>query len=65
VDLTVYDLAGRIVKRLVESEFRDPGEYTVEWNGRDGNGRSVASGVYVYRLRTEETERTRKMTLVK
>jgi hypothetical protein len=65
VDLAVYDLAGRLVKRLVNAEFKDPGEYTVEWNGRDGNGRSVASGVYVYRLRTEETERVRKMTLLK
>jgi photosystem II stability/assembly factor-like uncharacterized protein len=65
VDLAVYDLAGRLVKRLVASEVRSPGPYRNEWNGLDDQGRPVASGVYIYRLRTEEFERVRKMTLLK
>jgi len=65
VELVVYDLAGRMVKRLVNPRFRDPGEYRVEWDGRDDQGRAVSSGVYLYQLRTDEFERTRKMTLLK
>jgi len=65
VNLTVYDLAGRLVRRLVRGENRDAGEHRVSWNGRDDRGRSVASGIYAYRLRTDEVELVRKMTLLK
>jgi len=41
------------------------GEYSVIWNGRDGSGQRVGSGVYLYRLRAENFEATRRMVLVK
>jgi hypothetical protein len=65
IELDVYDLAGRLVKRLVASEIREAGPHRSEWNGLDDQGRAVASGVYLYRLRTDEFERVRKMTLLK
>lgn len=49
VQLTIYDLSGRVVKELV-SEKQSAGEHLVRWDGRGDSGHSVASGVYVYRL---------------
>ena len=46
--LTLFYLAGR---RLTQIEWR-PAD-ALRWDGRDANGRQVASGVYFYRVRTE------------
>jgi len=37
----------------------------VEWDGRDGEGKSVASGVYLYRLRAGDVVETQRMVLVR
>jgi YVTN family beta-propeller protein len=62
--LVVYDVAGREVATLVDEE-KTPGSYTVVWQGQDGRGRTVASGVYFYRLVAGDFEMTRKMLLLK
>lgn len=49
VRLELFDLSGRLVRRLV-SEDRPPGPGAVDWDGRDGSGRRVSAGVYVCRL---------------
>ena len=49
VTLTIYDAGGRSVRILVE-EFAGPGRYEARWDGLDGHGSPVASGVYSYRL---------------
>ncbi|MFO7650397.1 MAG: C25 family cysteine peptidase [bacterium] len=49
VELGVYDLGGRRVATLY-SGVRPAGVHSAEWNGRDDAGRSVAQGVYFYRL---------------
>jgi hypothetical protein len=49
IRLTIIDLAGREVRTLVNG-IRPAGEYRVYWDGRDDPGRTVASGVYFYRL---------------
>jgi len=64
VSLTVYDLHGRIVNKLVD-EKQAPGIHRVNWTGKDTNGIEVASGVYIYRLRASNFTSTRKMVLVR
>lgn len=49
--LVVYDISGRKVATLAEGCWR-AGEHTLTWDGRSENGSTVASGVYVYQLRT-------------
>lgn len=46
--LTVHDAAGRLVRRLSEGWW-EQGLRRVTWNGRDGSGRPVPSGVYFVR----------------
>lgn len=64
VRLTVYNILGKEVRVLVEDEL-SAGSYRVEWDGRDGHGDPVASGVYLCKLSSGESVKTRKMLLLK
>ncbi len=63
VTLRIYDVSGKLIRTLVD-EPQTAGEKTVTWNGRDTQGRGVASGVYFYRLQAPGYEKTLKMTLI-
>jgi len=64
VKLTIYNIRGRKVRTLVDSEF-EPGSHRVVWDGRNDRGQQVTSGVYLYTLRSEAKTYTRKMVMVK
>ena len=49
VDLALFDLRGRLVRRLAARDF-PAGEHTLHWDGRDTNGREVANGLYFVRV---------------
>ena len=49
VKLDIYDVAGRKVRSLLD-EGKSAGYHNVVWNGRDENGRGIASGMYLYRF---------------
>ena len=59
VNLTVFDVKGRVVKQLVNGK-RAVGEYSVTWQA-DG----LPSGIYFYRLETPSFSETRKLVLLK
>jgi len=64
VTLIVYNVLGQEIVRLVDAK-QTPGFYAVRWNGQDALGRSVASGVYLYRIQAGEFNQTHKMMLLK
>jgi hypothetical protein len=64
VSLAVYDVNGRLVRRLVD-EIRDPGHYNEEWNGIDDSGRRVSSGVYFCRLVSNKKIESMKMVMMR
>lgn len=64
VQLRVYDIAGRLVCRLVD-EVLEPGVHAIPWYGRDDRDRAVASGVYLYRLDVGGYSAVKKMTILK
>jgi hypothetical protein len=64
VGLTVFDVAGRQVVRLVEQR-QSAGSYILRWDGRDDNGRSVPSGAYTCRLVVGNTQQAIKLLKVK
>lgn len=64
VTLTIYSLLGRRIRVLVD-ETHGPGIYARTWNGRDGDGRAVPSGVYLYRITAGEFEKSGKMLLLR
>jgi flagellar hook assembly protein FlgD len=64
ITLKVYNILGRLVRILVDEE-KIPGNYEAVWDGKDSQGKEVSSGIYFYRLDTENYRRTKRMTLVK
>ena len=64
VRLTIYDVAGRQVRALVD-EQRRAGIYSEVWDGRDDAGRPAISGTYVYKLQTADRIASHKMMLLK
>ena len=62
--LIVYNLIGQEVIRWDEGNA-DPGFYEKTWNGTNGFGNPVASGIYIYKLIASDFVQTRKMVLLK
>jgi len=63
-ELIVYDLLGKNVKTLV-SEIMASGAHEVIWDGMDESGEAVASGIYLYKLKTENFSQIKQMTLLR
>ncbi len=64
VSLTIYDVAGRRVRELV-NERRERGAYKVVWDGLNDAGQTVASGVYFYKMVAGSFTDTKKMIMLK
>ena len=64
VTVTVFTLAGDIVKVLQRGR-QDPGDYTVNWDGRNLGGAAVARGIYFIRVVGPGIDEIRKVMVVK
>ena len=69
VTLTIYDLNGRAIRTLdvghrIASAYENRSK-AIYWDGRNGLGERVASGVYFYTLTAEDYSATRKMLILK
>ena len=63
--LVVYDLVGQRMKILMD-QIVETGIYAATWDDTDARGRAVASGTYVYRLRSGDKFReSGRVTLLK
>jgi len=65
VTLTIYNVVGQKVRTLINDKKQTAGVYTIQWNGENDYGKSVASGVYVYRLQASDFIQSRKMIFTK
>ncbi|MCL2063966.1 MAG: T9SS type A sorting domain-containing protein [Candidatus Cloacimonetes bacterium] len=64
VSIDIYNIRGQKIKSLL-NDFRISGEYQVIWEGTDNFGRSVGSGVYFYRMTTDDYRETKRMLMIK
>jgi hypothetical protein len=64
VELSIYDVAGRLVTTLVDGEV-DVGTSVVAWDGTDADGERAASGIYFARLRAGNQTDAQKVVLVR
>ncbi len=62
--LIVYDLLGHQVRSLVNAVITQ-GEYRIVWDGRSDSGMRVASGIYLYRLQTNQVTLSKRMLFLK
>ena len=65
VELSVWDMLGQRVRRLVGGDEFSLGRHEVVWDGRDDSGGEVGSGVYVCRLRVGGFSQVRKMIMIR
>ncbi|MCJ7578276.1 MAG: T9SS type A sorting domain-containing protein, partial [candidate division Zixibacteria bacterium] len=62
--LKIYNILGQKVRTLVDEPKR-AGSYEVIWDGKDDQGKDVASGIYFYQLTAGDCKETKKMTLIR
>ena len=62
VALKIYDLSGRLVKNLYEGMI-EPGIYNCIWDGKDGVGRPVSSGIYFLMYENDRSRLNQKIVL--
>jgi flagellar hook assembly protein FlgD len=64
VRLVIYNILGQEVRVLVNT-IQPEGQHLIQWDGRDGIGRHVATGMYMYRIVAGRNAAIRKMTFTK
>lgn len=64
VNIEIYNVMGQKIDTIANGYF-DSGEHNIDWNGEDGEGRPVASGVYFYKMKAGRYTSTKKMILMK
>jgi flagellar hook assembly protein FlgD len=64
VNITIYDMMGRVVSNLVSNQQR-AGYKSVQWNATNNTGQSVSAGIYLYTIQAGEFRQTKKMVLLK
>jgi flagellar hook assembly protein FlgD len=62
--MDVFDAGGRRV-RGIPVGFRSAGEHVLRWDGRDGAGQPVATGVYFLRVGVDGKQLTRRLAVVR
>jgi hypothetical protein len=60
--IRIYDLAGRVVRTLVDAP-QPGGSYALVWDGRDNSGRQLAHGIYLCRFTAGAYQQTVKLLL--
>lgn len=65
VDVDIYDIGGRLVRRLISGEVKKEGRHEANWNGRDAAGRPVSAGTYICRLSADGVTDALRLTLLK
>lgn len=64
VKLNIYNVKGQLIKTLA-NENKASGDYSIKWDGKDNNGKKVASGIYLYKIKSGNFSSTKKMILLK
>lgn len=64
VTLRIYNALGQQVRTLVDG-VRQTGRHSIQWDGMNDAGHTVASGIYIYRLEAGSFVKSRKMVLLK
>jgi hypothetical protein len=64
VEIAVYSLTGQKIVTLAKS-FMEQGIHQVAWDGKDAQGKTVSSGVYIYQLKAGNQHIAQKMLLAK
>ena len=65
VTLNVYDVNGRLVSTLLRNVQQSPGSYSIQWLGRNDQGRNASSGTYILRMAAGDVIQSQKVLLMR
>lgn len=65
INISIFNIRGELIKKLVDNERKDSGIHRFKWNGRDENNNPVSSGTYYFKVFTGKYSSTKKMILLK
>jgi hypothetical protein len=65
IDLTIFDINGKEVNKLIQNHSFQPGMHEFTWNGRNSTGKEVSSGIYMYQLKSDHFVETKKLLLLR
>jgi len=64
IKVSIFNLKGQIIKSITD-KYYNKGHHTVVWNGTDNNGRFAATGIYFYKIETDNKIISGKIILAK
>ncbi|MCL1827585.1 MAG: T9SS type A sorting domain-containing protein [Candidatus Cloacimonetes bacterium] len=64
MNIDIFNIKGQKIRSLGK-DYQQAGKHSIVWNGLDDSGNAVSSGVYFYRLKTEDTTSIKRMMLMK
>jgi hypothetical protein len=65
VELVIFDLGGRIVRRLIPREAQGAQSYERVWDGLDDQGRAAPAGLYLAHLTADGERAERRIALLR
>ena len=65
ISLNIFDIKGRLVKTLIDNEQLSNGDYQIIWNGKNNFEEYMPSGMYLYKLKSKNHLKMKKMILMK
>ena len=64
VNISVYDMKGRMVKTLVNGS-QNTGQNAIKWNGTNNKNEQMSAGIYLYTIQIGDFRQSKKMVLLK
>ena len=64
VEIHIFNISGQFVRKL-SAQHQQAGNYRAIWDGNNANGKTVASGLYIYHVTFDNTIRSKRMILIK
>ena len=65
ISLNIFDIKGRLINSLINNVNYPAGYHNLAWDGKNTIGKKVPSGMYIYKLMSENQTIMRKMVLMK
>jgi len=62
--LAVYNINGELIRTLANKNY-SAGSHNEVWNGKDDFGNNVSSGIYIYRIKAGQFDKSARMVLLK
>ena len=64
-EIKIYNIRGQLVRKLENITKIDSCNYSIQWDGKNNQGREVANSVYFYTLQLDDNTVSKKMLLVR